>query len=157
MDLYNEKDLIWCGTSLVCTCFNMPPYGIFTIGKIYGFVYTEKYIEIVDNNSEIVFLDKNDFNMYFNQIGEVATSVFHPIMNDNKIYSIYLILEQDTCNLDEIKAYSKILNLNYVKAKYALKNKQNLIASGNACEIKEILYKLKQFKVHYEIKPPYPY
>ena len=55
------------------------------------------------------------------------------------------------------KAYSKILNLNYVQAKYALKNKRNLIVSGNACEIKEILYKLKQFKVHYEINPPYPY
>lgn len=157
MGLYDEHGLFCSVSSLVCTCVGLPPNGHFTIGKTYGFVNTEKFIEIMDNHEETIFLSENDFYLYFNQIGEAVTSVLHPMMYDKTIYHIYLVLEHDTCSLDEIKAYAKILHLNYVQAKYALTNKRNLLASGDACDIKEILYKLCRFQVHYEIEPPYPY
>lgn len=157
MKLYDENCLSSNTSSLVCTCFKLPPNGNFTVGKIYGFAHTEKYIGIIDNHGETIFLSENDFYVYFNQIGEAVTSVLHPIMYDKTIYNIYLVLEQDTCSLDEIKACAKILHLNYVQAKCALKNKRNLLASGDACEIKEIVYKLNCFQVQYEIEPPYPY
>ena len=155
MGLYNC--LSFSESSLICTCFELPPCGDFTIGEIYGFVNTSDYIEIIDNHKEIILLSENDFNMYFNNIGEVVTSVYHPIMYDKTVYHIYLVLAQNTCSLDEIKAYANICNLNYVQAKYELKYKRNLIAEGNASYIKEILHKLSHFKVYYEIEPPYPY
>lgn len=49
------------------------------------------------------------------------------------------------------------MNVNYIQAKNALILKRNLLASGNAYEIKELLNKLSSFQVHYEVEPAYPY
>lgn len=155
--LYDETSLLYCASSLVCTCYALPAYGNFTLGEMYGFVYTIDGIKLVDDGGQIVTVLEKDFDTCFHNIAEVVTTVSHPMMYDTTIYHVYLILNQDTCNLQEIKAYAKLCHINYIQAKKALTNQRNLIASGNACEVKEILYHLKQFQVHYEIEPQYPY
>ena len=49
------------------------------------------------------------------------------------------------------------MNVNYLQAKRALTQKRNLIASGSAYDIGEMLGKIETFDIHYEIEPEYPY
>ena len=72
---------------------------------------------------------------------------------DKTIYHLYFVLDQDRCNLEAIKVYSKLFNVNYIQAKSILNDKRVLIATGSAYDIKEIL-KLKGLQIDYEISPP---
>lgn len=85
-----------------------------------------------------------------------ATS-YIPMLYDENIYKIYIILKEDKYNKAEIKAFSKVCNINYLEASKKLKNKKNLIGEGNAYWVKDTLEKLLQYDVHYEIIPPYYY
>lgn len=59
--------------------------------------------------------------------------------------------------LEGIKAYAKVMNVNYLQAKRALMQKRNLIAAGSAYDIWKMLGRLEPFNVHHEIGPEYPY
>lgn len=86
--------------------------------------------------------------------GIPATS-YSPMLYDKNIYKIYIILKENKCNKTEIKAFSKVCNVNYIEANKRLKDKRNLIGEGNAYWVKDILEKLLQYDVNYEIIPPY--
>lgn len=88
--------------------------------------------------------------------GEAVTS-FSPIHSDTTVYHLYLVLRGDDCSLEEIKAYAKVMNVNYLQAKRALMQKRNLIAAGSAYDIWKMLGRLEPFNVHHEIEQEYPY
>ena len=96
------------------------------------------------------------FDSCFEHIPEATTS-FCPMSFDKTIYHIYLILDEDSNNREEIKACAKVLNINYLKAREKLNHKRCLLTSGEAGMIQGVLEKLSAFDVHYEIEPPYPY
>lgn len=79
------------------------------------------------------------------------------MLYDENIYKIYIILKENKYNKMEIKAFSKVCNINYIEASKKLKNKKNLIGEGNAYYIKDILKQLSQYDIDYEIIPPYCY
>ena len=60
-------------------------------------------------------------------------------------------------SLEGIKAYAKVMNVNYLQAKGALTQKRNLIAAGSAYDIWKMPGRLEPFDVYYGIKPEYPY
>ena len=60
-------------------------------------------------------------------------------------------------SLEGIKAYAKVMNVNYLQAKRALMQKRNLIAAGSAYDIWKMPGRLEAFDVYYGIKPEYPY
>lgn len=88
--------------------------------------------------------------------GIPATS-YSPMLYDENIYRIYIILKENKCNKVEIKAFSKVCNVNYIEASKKLNNKKVLIGEGNVYWVKDILKKLSQYDVNYEIIPPYCY
>lgn len=140
----------------ICSCFRLPPFGKFTVGTDYSFEYLIDAEKVMDDSGEMITFPKNIFKSCFNRLGEAITS-YCPMEKDHTTYCVYLILRDSRPDYQEIKTYAKIMNVNYIQAKNALILKRNLLASGNAYEIKELLNKLSSFQVHYEVEPAYPY
>lgn len=132
----------------ICSCFRLPPFGKFTVGTDYSFEYLIDAEKVMDDSGEMITFPENIFKSCFNRLGEEK---------DHTTYCVYLILRDSCPDYQEIKTYAKIMNVNYIQAKNALILKRNLLASGNAYEIKELLDKLSCFQVHYEVEPAYPY
>lgn len=139
----------------VCRCVKLPPQGRFTEGSYYVFEYFIDAEKIIDDFGNDIIFSENIFKQYFENLGKAVTT-YSPMSMDCTIYSIYLIVQGPVPALEEIKAYAKIANKNYLQAKKALKQR-NLLISGNAYNIMEVLKKLNTFQVQYEIEPPYPY
>lgn len=135
--------------SPICSCFRLPPFGKFTVGTDYSFEYLIDAEKVMDDSGEMITFPENIFKSCFNRLG--------PMEKDHTTYCVYLILRDSRPDYQEIKTYAKIRNVNYIQAKNALILKRNLLASGNAYEIKELLDKLSSFQVHYEVEPAYPY
>lgn len=76
---------------------------------------------------------------------------------DRTTYCVYLVIGGLPPALEEIKAYAKNMQVNYLQAKKALIRGRNLFFAGNAYHTGEILKKLSGFQVHYKIEPAYPY
>lgn len=153
---YDGRSLFECVHCPVCICRQLPSYGNFTVGADYTFEYIIDARKVTDNLGEVITFPENIFLSCFENLGKVITS-FSPILSDATKYCIYLILSGSGCSLEEIKAYAKVMNVNYLQAKRVLKQKRNLIATGSAYDIWKILGRLTQFDVHYEIEPEYPY
>lgn len=112
--------------------------------------------KVTDDQEAAITFPEPVFLSCFENLGEAITS-FSPILSDTTEYHIYLILNDAGCNLEEIKAYAKVMNVNYLQAKQVLTQKRNLIAAGSAYDILEILDRLTQFEVRYEIEPEFPW
>ncbi|GAB2043910.1 hypothetical protein AGATL06_04060 [Agathobaculum sp. TL06] len=141
----------------MCRCVRLPSYGKFTVDSCYGFDYLIDAEKIIDDlGNEIVF-PETIFKLCFGNLGEWVTA-YCPMSMDHTVYSIFLILHDTIPSLDEIKAYAKIKKVNYLQARKALIYKRNLLVSGDAYDIRNIiLEKLNTFQIQYEIEPPYPY
>ena len=153
---YDGKPLFECVQCLMCICRQLPPYGHFTVGLDYVFDYIIDARKVKDDLGETITLPEAVFLSCCENLGEAITS-FSPILYDTTEYHLYLILSGSGCSLEEIKAYAKAMNVNYLQAKRALTQERNLIASGSAYDIGEMLGKLETFDIHYEIEPEYPY
>lgn len=88
--------------------------------------------------------------------GEPVTTDI-PMLYDEKRYKVYIILKGDRCNSAEVKIVAKLCNINYISAKKKLMKKKNFILEGNAYMVMEILKKLSEYDVTFELEPPYPY
>lgn len=141
---------------LVCSCFQLPPYGKFTVGTQYSFEYLMDAEKVVDDLGAIITFPESTFKACFDNFGEAITS-YSPMVQDCTTYHIYLVICDSNPALKDIKAYAKIMHVNYLEAKKMLTHKRNLIASENAANTGEILRRLNQYQVHYEVEPEYPY
>ncbi|NDO45568.1 hypothetical protein [Clostridium sp. MD294] len=88
---------------------------------------------------------------------DIPVTSYSVMLYDKNIYKIYIILKGNKYSKMEIKAFSKVCNINYIEASKKLKNKKNLIGEGNAYWVKDILKQLSQYDINYEIIPPYCY
>jgi hypothetical protein len=142
---------------LVCSCFRTPGIGSFSVGQEYTFECTLATVRVLDDLGQVIVFNEKVFEHYFCNFGDPIYPVTSLQPSDKTIYHLYFILDQNHCNFEAIKAYSKLFNVNYIQAKSMLNAKRVLIATGNAHNIKEILGKLKGLQINYEISPPYPY
>ncbi|MDE6687015.1 MAG: hypothetical protein K2K17_06845 [Lachnospiraceae bacterium] len=142
--------------SQVCTCFQLPPNGRFTVGRQYSYEYLIDAERVIDDSGEMITFSENMFQSCFEHFEEVVTS-YSPMLEDRTTYCVYLVIGGLPPALEEIKAYVKTMQVNYLQAKKALVQGRNLIFSGNAYHTGAILKKLSDFQVHYEIEPTYPY
>ena len=94
-------------------------------------------------------------NAFLQEDAPVTTDI--PMLRDETIYKVYIVLKGNKCNHMEIKAVSKVCNINFIRAKSKLKEKKNLIIEGDAYEIRDISKMLSQYEVDFEIEPPYSY
>lgn len=140
----------------VCTCFRLPPYGRFTVGTQYSYEYLIDAERVIDDSGEMITFPENMFQSCFEHFEEAVTS-YSPMQADRTTYCVYLVVCGIPPALEEIKAYAKNMQVNYLQAKKALIQGRNLIFSGNAYHTGKILKKLSGFQVHYEIEPAYPY
>lgn len=140
----------------VCTCFRLPPNGRFTVGRLYSYEYLIDAERVIDDSGEMITFPENMFQSCFGHFTEAVTS-YSPMLEDSTTYCVYLVIGGLPPALEEIKAYAKTMQENYLQAKKALVQGRNLIFSGNAYYTGEILKKLSGFQVHYEIEPAYPY
>ena len=92
-----------------------------------------------------------------NRLVDVPITTDIPMLRDNEIYKVYIVLKNDKYSIIEIKAVSKVCGINYIEAKNKLKNKKNLIIQGNAYEVMKALRILSQYKVVFEVNPPFIY
>lgn len=141
---------------LMCKCVELPPYGNFTVGSNYPFEYLIDAEKVIDNSKNEITFAENIFKKFFENMGEAITS-YSPVLQDGTIYKIYLVLHEKNPSIEETKAYAKIMDTNYLQSRKELKCKKNLLVSGNAYDIGEVLKKLHAFQVQYEIEPTYPY
>lgn len=99
----------------------------------------------------------------FNNIREAFGIEVNPAIPDISMardttrYSVFIILQAEKCNIEEIKAYSAINCFNYLEAKRCLIQKKNFLTGGDAFYIKDVSEKLRHFQIKYEIEPPYPW
>lgn len=142
---------------LVCTCFQLPPDGTFTIGREYTFGYIIDAEKVVDDLGQVITFPEKVFKSCFYNFGDNITPFDDPMLHDKTIYHVYFILGEGHFDLEAVKAYSKLMNVNYIQAWRILNDKRILVATGNAYDIRELFNKLIPFQVHYEISPPYPY
>lgn len=143
-------------SSHICTCRRLLPEGCFTVGKEYGFTYMIDSEQLVDDKGQIVVLSEKTFHACFDNVTEVVTS-YCPMAQDKTIYSVFLRQGGDESNIKDIQACAKILNVNYINARKMLNQNKVLLAQGKAMDIHQVLEKLADFDVNYEIEPPYPY
>ena len=113
---YDGKSLFECVQCLMCICRQLPPYGNFTVGLDYAFDYIIDAEKVTDDLGETITLPEAVFLSCFENLGEAITS-FSPILYDTTEYHLYLVLRGDGCSLEEIKAYAKAMNVNYLQAK----------------------------------------
>lgn len=139
----------------VCSCTQVPVSGSFTIGSYYDYTYLIDGVQIGDDSSTLISLGEKEFKSCFVQ-EEPVTAHLH-IWDDHNVYSLYLVLMDDKCSIEEIRACAKLLNINYLQAKKTLNQKRNLIVQGKAYAMQDICKKLAPFPIQYEIDPPYPY
>lgn len=144
---------------LICSCSKLPPEGSFTVGQEYKFECAIDTVKVLDNLEQIIVFPDKIFKSCFCDFADPVYPVtsISPVFHDKTIYCIYFVCEQGNYNLGAIKAYSKLMNVNYVQAKRKLNNKRVLVATGNAYYIRDLLNEIAKFQVHYEIIPPYPY
>lgn len=110
----------------------------------------------LENVLRTAFIMFEDFkNAFLQEDAPVTTDI--PMMRDETIYKVYIVLKGNKCNHIEIKAVSKVCNINFIRAKSKLKEKKNLIIEGDAYEIRDISKMLSQYEVDFEIEPLYPY
>ena len=139
----------------MCSCYRLPEDGSFTVGQEYAFVNTIDAVEVVDDLGQAIVFPEKIFESYFCDFADPVYPVTSLGPIDKTIYHLYFVLDQGHHNLDAIKAYSKLFNVNYVQAKGVLNDKRVLIATGSAHDMREMLNELEHFRVHYEISPPY--
>ena len=77
-----------------------------------------------------------------------------PIKFDESIYTVRSI--DNESSLDNLKIFSKISGLNYVKCKELIEN-DGVICSGKASDIIDNLKELKANKIQFEISPFFKY
>ncbi len=152
---YEGKSLFECVRCPMCTCRQLPPYGNFTVGLDYAFDYIIDARKVTDNLGETITLPEAVFLSCFENLGEAVTSFSDSLRYDR--IPFISGFKGDGCSLEEIKAYAKAMNVNYLQAKGALTQKRNLIAAGSAYDIWKMLGRLEPFDVHHEIEPEYPY
>lgn len=110
----------------------------------------------LENVLRTAFIMFEDFkNAFLQEDAPVTTDI--PMLRDETIYKVYIVLKGNKCNHMEIKAVSKVCNINFIRAKSKLKEKKNLIIEGDAYEIRDISKMLSQYEVDFEIEPPYSY
>lgn len=80
-----------------------------------------------------------------------------PMLYDQTVYKLFIILKDQVCSTLEIKAASKICNINYLEAKKRLIKRENYIAEGNVYWIRDIQKELSCHDIKYKIEPKYPY
>lgn len=141
-----------------CTCCTLPLTGQFTVGKEYYWEYIIDGVKVYDDNQIGIIFKSSVFDRCFQafEFSVVVTSD-SPMLHDKTIYRVFLLIEGEKCCIEEIKAYSRICSVNYIGAKKALAQKRNLVMQGDAYRVKDVCEILQQFKVKYEIDPPYPY
>lgn len=89
--------------------------------------------------------------------GEFPITSDVPMLYDENIYKIYVLVKNVKKNYTVVKAISKVCGLNYIAVRNMLKEGENLIFEGNAYEIKDVLDELMKCEIQFEVKPPYPY
>lgn len=148
---------IYC--PLLCSCAQLPPEGTFTVGQEYLFAYIIDAVKILDDLGQVIVLAEKIFMSCFCNIAELETPVtcYDPMLYDETTYHLYFILQQDRSDLEAIRAFSKLKGVNYIQAKRILNDTRVLVAAGTAYDMRELLNRLAQFQVQYEISPPYPY
>lgn len=139
----------------LCVCTQVPPEGSFAVGRYYEFDYYIDAEGVVDDHGAEIILAEPLFLACFTRCE--AVTCFCPMLSDQTLYSVYLLLAEDKPNLEEIRAYAKLTGCNYLQAKAALSQKRQLLAQGKAYTIRDIREKLERLGVCYEIEPPYPY
>ena len=87
----------------------------------------------------------------------IPVTTYDPMFEDRVVYKLYIVLKDNECNIEEIRAVAKACNINFITAKSKLTNKKTLIAQGDAYDIRDILRKILQYDVNFSIEPPYPY
>ncbi len=90
------------------------------------------------------------------QFNEVPITTDIPMLRDRTIYRLYIKKEEKN-DINEIKAISKICNINYIEARKKLLEQIVFVAEGDAYEMKDLLQIIGRYEVSYEIKPQYPY
>lgn len=100
----------------MCRCVKLPPYGKFTVDSCYGLEHLTDAEKITDDSGNEIVFSESIFNLCFEDLKEAVTA-YCPMSMDRTVYSIFLILHDDVPSLDEIKAYAKIANVNYLQAK----------------------------------------
>lgn len=86
----------------------------------------------------------------------VVTSYIEPIYEDVTTYNVFSSRNIQV-GVEQLKAISKIKNINFIEAKHVLETEGNLIYKGKAVEIKEVRDKLEKNMVEYYMKPEFPY
>lgn len=116
---------------LVCSCFRTPDIGSFSIGQEYTFECTPGAVKVLDDLGQVIVFSEKIFEDYFWDCGDPIYPVTSLQPTDKTIYHLYFVLDQDHCNLEAIKVYSKLFNVNYIQAKSILNDKRVLIATPN--------------------------
>ena len=92
-----------------------------------------------------------------NMSDRISITTDRAMLYDRKIYIVYLVLQGHKFNHQALRAVSKICNINYLGVKDKLLLTKNVIAEGNAFQIREIALRLQQYGVNFKIEPPFPY
>lgn len=107
--------------------------------------------------SKMIFKIENQTQCWYCQNCEnaIATSYFSKIEEDETLYSVYLMKNNDL-NIDNIKLISKLSGNNFIKSKELLNN-GGILLSGLARDICNNINILKESNIEFIIKPDYKY
>ena len=138
---------------LYCFCifFCCPPKGKFTLEKRYPSEYSENGILIYDDNTQPVFFEHGEYDLYCQFYAGLYDPPIDPT-DETQDMSLYIVLEGGSPSIQEIRAYSHICKVNYVAAKKALAHKETFLIKGNYYYLKEICDILDQYGAKYVFK-----
>ena len=85
-----------------------------------------------------------------------VTSYFEPIDCDTNDYQVTLLSGGD-CSTKNIRVISKIVNVNFIRARQIISSAPQIIFTGKARDVKEVILLLNKQKLSYSVQPDFPY
>ncbi len=86
----------------------------------------------------------------------LVTTRIPKIVSDIAKYKMYLLFA-DPKNKKQIKALSKVANINFLQTRKMTKDEKPLIIEGRALEIDKARNLFDSLSIKYEIEPDFPY
>lgn len=107
-----------------------------------------KLISNIEGSSRILKCSNCDYN--------IVTSYIDEILEDETLYTI-IIKENHNLNSNMYKIISKIKKCNYLEAKKLLENNEFILLKGIPRDIDDIVHKLMENNINFDILPEYKY
>ena len=113
---------------------------------------------LVENGYGLRLLPKllDNYQIYGTLLDSMKNMYDIPILNDDRIYDIFIAVNGEKYNKNEVKATAEYFNVNYSEAAKMLLSGRVLLKSGNALTVRQLINNYKDNGIVIKTEPAFP-